>query len=405
MTDRGAPVFYVKVFPPGSQAAKRIDVSERVTSFEFEDIESAADKVSLDLDNFDLGVFDDPIWKKGNLLECAWGYAGNLAPAREVVITSIKGNQVVKVEGLAKSILMNQKPRVRLFEHMTRAQIVAKIARENGYGDDELILDDTKIVLPSVAQSNLTDAQFLKSLAAREGFQFYVDFEGLHFHRRRMNGQPKRTFVYYNDPGQGDVLGFNVENDITAKPGAVTAKGRDPLEKKDINVTGDNASTDRDTLAPIIEIVDPVTGESSFQRTGAEATILTNAQDAASAKREADGRFIQAQQTTVLLSLTCIGDPQVAAKQIIQVQGLGKRLSGKYYVRSARHKVNATDYTMDLQTRTDGTQGTGTVGNTKSDGDTNAKGVGDAGALAPREVIDPVTGEATTQFVQGSQTP
>lgn len=401
--DRGAPVFYVKVYRPGAQVADRVDVSERVTSFEFEDHEAIADKLSIDLDNFDLSVFDDPLWKKGNLIECAWGYAGNLAPAREVVITSIKGGLQIKVEGLAKSILMNQKPRARLFEHMTRSQIVAQIAKENGYSVEEQQIEDTKIVLPHVSQTNLTDAQFLKSLAAREGFQFYVDYEGLHFHRRRMGGTPRRVFTYYLDQ-VGDVLSFNVENDITAKPGAVAAKGRDPLSKKDIDVTADNASTQRDALAPVIEIVDPVTGEASLQPTGASATILTSADDAASAKREAAGRFIQAQQTTVLMALSCIGDPQIAAKQIVELRGLGKRLSGKYYIRVAKHRIGS-EYTMDLSLRSDGTQGTGTVGNTKSDGAQNTKEPGDANALTPREIIDPVTGETTVQFVQGAQKP
>lgn len=403
LTDRSAPVFYVKVFKPGARDADRVDVSERVTSFLYDDDEKHANKVEIDLDNFDLSVFDDPLWKKGNFLEVAWGYAGNLAPTREVVITSIKGFTVLKVEGLAKSILMNAKPKTRTFTNRSRAQVVAQIAAENGYGPDLQKIEDTKIVFPSLVQTNLTDAQFLKSMALREGFQFYVDFDGLHFHRRRMDGRPTRSFIYYIDPGQGDILGITVDNDVTAKPGAVTAKGRDPMEKKDINVTADNASTSRDTLAPVIEIVDPVTGETSLQPTGASATILTTASTADAAKREADARFIQAQQTTVLLSMSCVGDPRVGAKQIIEILNISRRLSGKYYVKGAKHKVTASEYTMDLACRSDGTAGTGVSGNTKSDGNENTKEPAAPDALIPVESVDPVTGETTVRYVKGAQ--
>jgi len=407
MIDRGAPALSVKIFPAGKANAVRVDISERVTSFEFDDDEGKADKVSLDLDNFDLAIFDDPLWKKGNMLEVSWGYSGAMAPAQEAVITSIKGNWLVKVEALAKSILMNKKPRTRLFEHMTRAQIVAQIAQENGYGINVREIEDTKVVLPHVSQTNLTDAQFLKSLAAREGFQFYVGADGFHFHRRKVGSKPIRRFTYYVPGTEGDVsdvLDWNLENDITVKPGEIKAKGRDPLEKKDIDVTADN-STPRETLAPVIEIVDPITGNTSLQPMGASATLLTSAPNEDAAKREAQGKFIQAQQTTVLLALSAIGDPFVAAKQVVEVFGISRRLSGRYYIKNVKHKLSSSEYTMSLSLRTDGTQGVGATNNTKSEGDLNTKDPADPSALVPVEVVSEISGETSTQFRRGAQTP
>ena len=78
---RTEPVFYVKVAPEG-EGAERVDLSHKVLSFVFEDSEKKADKLLLTVDNWDLKNFDDPVWRKGNILEVSWGYPGDMAPAR-----------------------------------------------------------------------------------------------------------------------------------------------------------------------------------------------------------------------------------------------------------------------------------------------------------------------------------
>ena len=395
-TDRSAPIFAIRIFEPG-KAAIRKDVSELITDFSYEDTELMADRVEMTVNNFDLSLFDDPLWKTGNRLSLIWGYAGETVPEREAVITSIKGSIILKITALAKSILMNKKPVSKVFTQTKRSDVARAIATANGYGPEQQFIDDTSVTLPHVVQARLTDAQLMKDMAAREGFQFYVDFDGFHFHRRKMGKAPIQTLTYYIDPGRGDIISFDIENDITVKPGAVTAKGRDPLKKKDINATADNASTNRAALQPVIEIVDPRTGVTHYQPMAAEHTMLTNAQDAASAKREADGRFIKAQQTTALMTVNIVGDPRISAKKIIEIKGISKRLSGRYYITKATHKLSASEYTMTLAVRTDGSQGLPATKNAKNNGKLNTKGVQDSGQLV--EKVDPATGKIS--YVRG----
>ena len=104
---RTEPVFYVKVAPEGG-GTERVDLSEKVLSFQFDDSDKKADKLVLTVDNWDLSNFDDPVWRKGNILEVAWGYPGEMAPAREVVIQKVTGFQTLSIEGHAKSVLMNR---------------------------------------------------------------------------------------------------------------------------------------------------------------------------------------------------------------------------------------------------------------------------------------------------------
>jgi hypothetical protein len=399
---RTEPVFFVRVAPAG-EGTERLDLSDRVLSFVYEDAEKEADRLILTVDNWDLRNFDDPVWRKGNLLEVSWGYPGEMAPAREAVIQKVTGFQTLSVEAHAKSVLMNKIARCRTFENVKRSDVARQVAAENGYGPALQDIEDTGEVLPLITQARMTDAQLLRRLADREGFEFYVDFDGLHFHQRRLGQPPVRVFRWYTAPEVGEVLSINIENDVTAKPGAVTVRGRDPLLKADIDAKASNADTPRDSLAPVIELVDPETGATSLASRGASADVRPTATATAStARHEADAHYRRALHTTVDLKATVVGDPGVLAKTVVEFQGLGQRLSGKYYVKKAKHTIDGAGYTVELRCLRDGT---GEIGGVPSLGRPNLGTAADAdpGALRPVEVVEPESGATHIEYRPGGR--
>lgn len=394
---RTEPVFYVKVAPEGG-GSERIDLSEKVLSFVFEDSEKKADKLQLSVDNWDLRNFDDPVWKKGNILEVSWGYPGDMAPARECVIQKVTGFQTLSIEALAKSILMHKVARCRVFENKKRSDVVREIAEENGYGGAIQDIEDSGEVLPIITQARQTDAQFLKRLADKEGFEFYVDFDGLHFHQRRLGQRPVRVLRWYTAPEVGEILTMNIENDVTAKAGAVSVRGRDPITRQDIDARGSNATTTRDSLAPVIELVDPETGTTRLERRNVSEDVRPSPQaTAGTARREADARFRRGQQTAVELTATVLGDPSLLAKTVVEIQGIGQRLSGKYYVKEAKHKIDSSGFTVELKAASDGHSQSGGA---PSQGRPNRGSAAnnDPNALRPIEVVDPETGATRIEY-------
>jgi uncharacterized protein len=395
-TARTEPSLFVRVVPEG-RAAERVDVSERVLSFVYEDSEHKADKLVLSVDNWDLRNFDDQVWKKGNLLEVSWGYPGDMAPTRQVVIQKVTGFQVLAIEGHGTSVLMNKVARCRTFENVRRSDVVRRIAQDNGYGPAVQDIEDTQHVLPVITQARMTDAQLLRRLADREGFQFYVDFDGLHFHQRRLGQRPTRVLRWFTPPVVGEVVTINIDNDVTTKPGAVSVRGRDPIRKKDIDERGSNDQTKRDSLAPVIELVDPETGATRFERRNITEDIRSTAEPSSvTAKREADARYRAAQQLTIELSASVIGDPSLLAKTVVEIQGISRRLSGKYYVKEAKHKIES-GYTVELKCLRDGH---GELGGAPSKGKPNGGTAADADpdALQPIELVDPETGKTRVEY-------
>ena len=382
---------------------ERLDLTDQVTSFSFEDNERKLDKLVLSVDNFDLRNFDDPVWRKGGLLEFSFGYPGNLSPPRQAIIKKVTGFQTLNIEAHGRAALMDRVPQFRTFENMSRAAVIRSIAQENGFTDDTIDIDETSVVFPTITQARLTDAKFIKKLALREHFEFYVDANGFHWHQRRLDQRPLRTLTYYHDPGRGDILGINVENDVTARPGKIRLRGRDPLKKKDIDATGSNDDA-RPTLAPVVEVVDPITGQVTREsRSASEETRTTSEENEESAKRQAKGKFRKVQEATVKLTVDMVGDPLIAAKRIVRIEGIGNRLSGPYYTKVVTHKIDSSGYTTNFKSARDGHGGYAAKINAETKGTENKKKSAKQGQVEAVEVVDPITGQTSTQYHESKE--
>jgi phage protein D len=163
-----------------------------------------------------------------------------MAVPRRVVVKKLKGFTTLDIEGQALSALMNREARTRNWENVSRSEVARQIAEEHGYEGQFIDVEDTEEVLDVVNQTAETDARFLRRLAAREEFEFYVDDGGFHFHERRQEAAPTHVFTWFSDPGRGDVLSVNVESDLVKRAGRVTVRGRDPMSRSTIESSSEH---------------------------------------------------------------------------------------------------------------------------------------------------------------------
>ncbi len=412
--------------PPPPPPDPGDDLGPRVLSFEYADDEKKTDLCKITLNNQDLALFDHPVFDKGTILHVSWGYPGNMTPTRKVVVQKVKGALTLSVEAQDKGILMHKDDRARSFENVTRAEVAHTIATEEGYEAEAVFIDDTVVKYSVITQAAETNAQFLKRLADKEGFEFYVDHDGFHWHARRLDQKPARVLQWYMLPDVGDIISFDVDTDVGGKKGSASVAGRDPLAKADIKATADASTTPRTTLAPTpevpapttkvpISVLDKTTGELTTvykdapAKNGAAAASAqpTTATTQAEAKRGADATFRRSQQNTVTLTLSLIGDPGIAAKQVVEVRGIGKRMSGKYYLTEVKHVISSSGYTISAKGKTDGTHGSGAGTGTgiakpnKKDADPPPP-AGQPGTLTPISKLDKTTGELVTVYKDSS---
>ncbi|MBN2527613.1 MAG: phage late control D family protein [Deltaproteobacteria bacterium] len=402
MTDRSAPGIRVSKLPDEkSTSGVPLDLKGRIIGFTFDDSERKADKLSLQLDNFDLSLFDDEALMGGSVLEVSWGYPGNMAPPRRVVVKKVKGFTALTIEGQALSALMNREAKTRCFESRTRSEVVRKIAKEYGFEGEFLDVEDTAEVFDVINQTSETDARFLRRLAAREEFEFYVDEGGLHFHERRQDAAPTHVITWYADPGRGDVISINVESDLMKRVGKVTVRGRDPLTRTTVEASAANDTANRTTLSEVVEVVDPETGATAIETRNATVSVHPSAATTQSrASRESAARYRRAERATIKLSMKVVGDPTLHAKSIVEVRGISGLLSGKYYVTNVKHIISASGYVCDLKLTKDGAGRRARQLAQQQQGASNTSTPRNDSKPTQVEAVDPETGQTRIEYRQ-----
>ncbi len=396
---RRSPTFYLKVQRQGRANAERIDVATtRVTNLVIKDSETVADKITMTIDNRDLSNFENPIFADGNIIEFSFGYPGAMSPPRRATITKVTGSLVLAVEALGKKALMNVLQKTRTFENMRRSEVAAIIADENGFGaDGNTDIDETPAVIPLIVQARMTDANLLQAMARKEGFQWYEDATGFHFHERRLGQKPRRTYVFFVDPGMGDIIDWKLATDITAKPAAVTHKGFDPLKKERISERADADTTrGRPGLAPVSKVL-LISKLGAKSLTTSEVTVATTAKTAQDAAAQAAGAAKLSQMGAVRLNVDLVGDPYLRAKEVVRLEGISSVLSGNYYIVDVEHKPGH-GFTSHMTVRRDGTSKGGTAATASTAKVNDAKAPADPNAPVPRKVVDQKTGATHTEY-------
>lgn len=414
MTRRDAPSFYVTISPRGKpgEPVERVDMSTLVRSLKFKDDEKKADKVVLTISDHTQEQIDSGVWVQGQTIEFAFGYFGDLSLPRRAIIKKVKKSSpnTLQVEARAESVLLDREIESNTYENKTRSQVIQEIAEKHGYSGERVHIEDTEVVYPAISQGRMSDAQFCRHLANKEGFEFFIDFDGFHWHQRDFAQDAIRTLTYFSDL-TGSIKTWSVDGDISGKPTRVRVKGRDPETKKDIDEEiGNSDDTSRPTLGGFTISVDPRTLERTRSVTPAaentvrEETQPTTETSADGAKRQARGRFRRAQTNAFKLKLTCEGDQELVAKSVVFVRGIGNKLSGRYYVSSAEHMLGQ-GYSMVLICKRDAVSSGEAIGGTAEqtagkENSSKAPSNEKDDSLQPVINVDPRTQQRTITYEQ-----
>ena len=414
------PTFIIEI--EGKRISK--DITHEITSFTFEDNEEEMDVMEIAVTDRYLQFVDDPLFQEGNEIAARFGYVDDLSLRKVAVIKEIDydfpetGEPTIKIKAYDKGHKLAGKQIQRVWQKpapgISYSEIAEKIAAEHGL---------TPLVTKTigrhlrVAQGNLSDAQFLKGLAAKSrdkdgkgvtGFVFYIQDDELHFHPRSLDEEPIATLEYFTDK-KGVLRSFKPATQSQGAKGRGTetkAIGVDPRKKESVEHKANNETTpERTSLGKKTYLVNGNTGEASYQEKESgeivpsfersegfhEEPVKEPAQDLAEGKfKDAEMRQIEAEATT-------IGIPTLKAKKNVEVKGVGQKFSGIYYCLSLRHVIGGDGYHCELKLRKNAL---GSGAGQKSD-DAKGKPNDKEGTAQPKEeppsmvTVDANTGEQT----------
>ena len=368
------PVFLIQI----EGQALSADITGEITSFVFEDNEEELDVMEVFVSDRHLQFVDHPLFQEGNEIVARFGYVDDLSPRKKAVIKDIdydfpeNGDPRIRLKAYDKGFQLAGKENQKVWQKPAPGILYSEIAEEIAAANNL-----TPVVTPTVGrhlrvvQSNVSDAWFLKDLAAKArdrdgdgvtGYTFFVQDDGLHFHPRTLTEAPATVLEYFTDR-QGVLRSFRPSTQSQGAKGAGTqtrAAGVDPRRKAPVEHTAGNATTpERTSLGKRTYLVDGNTGEAAYkeQESGRIVPSVERSEGFHEEPRQdpaqdlAEGTFAEAELRQVEAVAIAMGIPGLRAKQNVEIKGVGAKFSGVYYCHAVRHVIGEAGYYCELKLR------------------------------------------------------
>jgi Bacteriophage probable baseplate hub protein len=269
----------------------------------------------------------------GNRLEIQTGYRGTLTTILSGEITALnvkyEANQaaVICVQGFDRLHRLRRGRKTRTFNSIKDSQIAERIASELGLTPQ---VQDTGVVHPYLLQNNLSDIDFLLMRARRIRYEVLITGQTLVF-REAANHLGATTTLEY----QKDLKWFHPRLSTANLTSELFVRGWNPSTKEAILGVarpGDETSRMGGQQAG------PAIVDSSFGKTS-EGVVEIPVVSQAEADQMAKAMFNDMALGLIVGDGEAVGSPALAAGTTIQLQGLGTRFTGVYYVRRAEHRL------------------------------------------------------------------
>ncbi len=365
------PAFVIEI--EGKRLSK--DITHEITSFVFEDNEEEMDVMEVAITDRNLQFVDDPLFQEGNEIVARFGYVDDLSARKVAVIKEVdydfpdSGEPTMQIKAYDKGHRLAGRQIQRVWQTsapgILYSEIAERIASEHGLTP---VVTKTVGWHLRVVQGNISDAQFLKQLAAKSrdkdgkgvaGYVFYVEGDELHFHTRKLHARPALVLEYFTDR-EGVLRSFKPSTQSQGVKGAGTetkAVGVDPRKKKHIEHKANNATTpERTSLGKKTYLVDGNTGEGKYRKHESGKVVASFERSEGfheqphqePAQDKAESHFKNAEMRQVEATAVTIGIPTLVAKQNIEIRGVGRKFSGTYYCTSVRH-IFGDGYSCELK--------------------------------------------------------
>ena len=287
---------------------------------------------TIRLHNPDVKWLEKDTFREGKKVEI---FAGDKPPVKLLSgkITGLEadleqGQPALVVRGYDLAHKLYRGRHRRSFNQVSDADLARKLALESGLRPGTI--DNTSEVREYVFQNNQTNAEFLLERARWHGYELCVEDDMLHFRKPTPSGSPVR--LVWGD----DLLSFSPRMSTTEQVNEVEVRGWDPVKKREVvgRATSGRGAPEVG-LAPSgsgADIAKQAWGEAKialvdqFVRSPAEAEALAQA-----AINEMASVFVEAQGT-------CQMNPDIAPGRLVQIENVGSRFNGSYYVTQVIHE-------------------------------------------------------------------
>lgn len=335
----------------------------------YKDSLESIDSFELTINNWDatlktLKYSDETLFDPGVELELWMGYYGTEYLRRMIVgqITSLRpsfpsgGQPSLAVSGLNLLHQFREKQISDVYENVKDSDIAKRIAGRLDV-DIEIKTKDLEDTYEYLVQDNKYDIVFLMERARRVGYDLFVKETNeptLFFGSSTEEKKPSYRLTYgaSNDDTQRRSLGgerimmnqFSPNLTTANQVSTVTVVAWDTVNKKQIKAEATRAElgqNEPNAVARVSKAFDKKHEVISDKPVGSEAEAKTLALE--TLRRIA--------KDMIKGSGSVIGLPDLRAGAVVEIDGLGERFSGRYFVTGTTHSIGSSGYTTQFECR------------------------------------------------------
>ena len=282
---------------------------------------------------------DNDMFETGKEVVIKIGYLSKLTTMILGLISSVRptfpasGVPQIEISGydLSQEMMKSKKP--NSWPEMTDSDVVKDIA--STYSLKTSNIEDTKTKHPKIIKDKESDYHFIKKLADRNGFEFFVREKKIHFRIPQNDMKEIATLKW------GESLNtFSPELNVANQVSEIEIRHWDPKTKKEIVANakrGDEHGRDsgKKSGGDLVEKI-------------AKGPVIKVIRTPVNSKEEA-GKIAKAALDKLAEGLIkgsgeCIGIPDIMAGENIRLEGLGKKFSRTYYLEKATHSISSSGY-------------------------------------------------------------
>lgn len=333
----------------------------RTRQFKYVGFETEADLTGSD-DRAQRARLFDPCNKQ---VELRIGYLGDLRTLVRGTFTTLEPNfpsggaPTLAVRALNAVHKLRRKQNSQPWLNLRDSEIAKKIGSDRQRFPMPVVISDEalakEIPLPYIAQTQQYDIDFLLLRAKRLGYVVTMregdknareaDKQEAHLYFGPSDGRrPGATDPVYKLRWGASLIEFKPTLTTANQVKSVTVKGWDRTKKAEI--TG-RASLDEDALA-INEDLHHLLNECDPRE---EIVVEKPVISETDAKKLATAILKDRHKEMVKASVTCIGLPSLVAGTKVQIEGVGARFSGVYFVTGTTHSLSDSGYTTRFEAR------------------------------------------------------
>jgi phage protein D len=269
----------------------------------------------------------------------------------------------VDINGIDATVLMNLQEKLVAWEDKSDSEIAKEIFDKYGFDSD---IEDTAGATTPQSESNFTtiqretDIEFLKRLAARNGFDCFLkkNYEKNktigYFRKRKLDLKPQKDLAVQFGPGNNNVESIDFTVDAL-RPLSVEIRQKDAFSEEVKEVTIEDSKLPKIGKQNLQELVAPnigkmASGEKLFPKIVLSRHVTSEQHIMETEARSVfdDGSWFITAKGTVNAE---VYGRVLNAKSLVLIKGADEDFSGKYYVTKVVHKFKPESYVQEFEAK------------------------------------------------------